>query len=234
MRIRIRVISVLLFLSIAVVAGAQSIWPGGRGPVIGVDLLVGTPSAVKDVFQTVFPGASLRFIASPTIEFSLDYAFMDIGYYYPESGNGPWRGPIRWSSMPERFDGSPVNWIFFHTSHFIAPQVWYLASLEQYGAPLAIRVGAGPAISFVIPNEAARFYPGLSDAFEEFKSGFKTYLGFSFRVGIEYRQWKFGRFGMEYLFVIDSLTDLAGNIGSYGMDYINRAGNLVVFTGIRL
>jgi hypothetical protein len=226
-------VAALLFLA-AASAAAQSFWPRGGGPYIGVDALVGTPSAVGDVFHAAFPGVSLRYVASPNLEFSLDYAFMDIGYYYPETGDGPWRGPLRWSSMPEGFGPTGLGWIFYHTVHFIAPQAWYVAPLERYGAPIAIRVGAGPAISLIVPNEAARFYPGLAEAFEEFRSSFKAYLGLSLRLGLEYRPWRFARIGIEYLFLVDSLAGLAGDIGSYGMDYFKRAGNVVVFTGIRL
>jgi hypothetical protein len=205
-----------------------------EGPYIGLDLMVGTPSARADVFRSVFPGASLRYIASPHLEFSLDYAFMDIEYYYPESGSGPWVGPIQWSSMPDRFSSLKLDWIFYHTKHFISPQIWYVAPLEALGLPLAIRLGAGPAISLIVPNEAAKYYPGLSDAFEQFKESFKAYLGLSLRVGIEYRPWRFGRVGLEYLFIVDSLPDFAGDMAREGLGYFEKAGNLVVFTGLRL
>jgi hypothetical protein len=214
--------------------GQGSAWPGGGGPYIGVDFFVGTPSAMGDAFTAAFPGASLRYIASERLEFSLDYAFMDVEYYYPESGNGPWKGPVQWSSMPSAFSDMRSDWIFYHTKHFLAPQAWYVAPLDEYGAPLSIRVGAGPAISLIVPNEAAKFYPGLSDAFEQFKESFKAYLGFSLRLGAEYKPWRFARLGVEYLFLVDSLAGLAGEIGANGMEYFKRSGNFIVYAGGRL
>jgi hypothetical protein len=213
---------------------SRSIWPDGGGPYAGVDVIAGTPSALGDVFRSAFVGASLRFIASRNLEFSLDYAFMDIEYYYPETGSGPWRGPVPWSSVPPPLSGMKDGWIFYHTKHFIAPQVWYIAPLEDLGLPLAVRVGAGPAISFLVPSEAALYYPGLSDAFEQFRVGFQTFLGMSLRLGLEYRLWNFARLGIEYLFIVDSFTDMAGDISRYGLDYFNRAGNFLVFAGARL
>ena len=136
--------------------------------------------------------------------------------------------------MPARFDGLKDSWIFFHTRHFIAPQVWYVAPLEEYGAPLAIRVGAGPAISLIVPNEAASYYPGLSAAYKEFAASFKAYLGLSLRVGLEYRPWSWARLGVEYLFVVDSLTAMAGDISRDALGYVERSGNFIVFTGIRI
>jgi hypothetical protein len=226
-----------VFLSLATGAAAfcaGPIWRGVGGPYIGVDFTAGTPSAMGDVFRAAFPGASLRFIASPRLEFSLDYAFMETGYYYPESGSGPWTGPIPWSSMPGKYDGLEDSWIFYHTKHFISPQVWYLAPLEDYGWPLAIRLGAGPAISLIVPSESATYYPGLSGAYKEFESGFKAFLGLSLRAGLEYRPWPWARLGLEYLFVVDSLVDMAANLSSEGLDFVSRAGNFVVFTGIRI
>jgi hypothetical protein len=236
MRIERALVAILLCMAAAAAwAGPRAtLWPGGAGPYIGVDLLVGTPSARGDVFKAVFPGASLRFLASRHLEFSLDYAFMEIEYYYPESGAGPWHGPLQWSSMPDRFSGMRPDWIFYHTKHFIAPQAWYVAPLDDLGLPLAIRIGAGPAISLIVPNEAAKFYPGLSDAFEQFKESFKAYLGLSLRLGLEYRPWSHARIGLEYLFVVDSLIGMAGDMAKYGLDYLDRAGNFLVFAGARL
>jgi hypothetical protein len=225
----------VIVLLLGSAAGAQnSLWPDGGGPYVGVDAIVGTPSARGDIFRKAFVGASLRYIASPKLEFSLDYAFMDLEYYYPETSSGPWKGPVRWSSVPDRFAGLRDGWIFYHTKHFISPQIWYVAPLERYGMPLALRLGLGPAISFIVPNEAAQYYPGLSDAFEEFKSSFKAYLGLSLRFGLEYRQWRFARIGLEYLFIVDSFPDLAGDLGRYGLDYFDKAGNLLLFAGLRL
>lgn len=219
----------ILLPLLAAAAGAEI-----SRPFLGVDAMVGTPSAMKDVFRTAFPGASLRYIASPHLEFSLDYAFMETEYYYPESGSGPWVGPAEWSSVPGRFGDLRSSWIFYHTKHFIAPQAWYVASLEGYGAPLALRLGAGPAISLLKPNEAAKYYPGLSDAFEQFRSSFKAYLGLSVRLGLEYRPWSFFRVGVEYLFIVDSLSQMAADASRSGLDYFRNSGNFIVFTGIRI
>jgi hypothetical protein len=175
----------LLALAPGPLSSQSSPWPDGGGPYLGLDLIAGTPSALQDVFRGGFPGASLRYIASPNLEFSLDYAFMEIAYYYPETASGPWRGPVAWSSMPARFSGMQESWIFYHTKHFLAPQAWYIAPLEAFDQPLAIRLGAGPAISFVIPNETAKFYPGLSDAFDLFNRSFNTFLGLSLRARLE-------------------------------------------------
>ncbi len=235
---RLAVAVAALFLAAAVSsAGAQaarSLWAGGGGPHIGVDALVGTPSSQADVFRKGFVGASLRYMASRNLEFSLDYAFMDFEYYYPESSSGPWTGPVPWSSVPATFSSMKDSWIFYQTRHFLAPQVWYVAPLEDYGLPMAIRLGAGPALSFVVPNEAAQYYPGLSDAFDQFASNFKAYLGLSLRLGLELRPLTWGRVGLEYLFVVDSLIDMAAELGHYGLDYAGRAGNFVVYAGLRL
>ena len=221
---------------LAPVAGAQgrSIWADGGGPYAGVDVFVGTPSALGDVFRSAFVGASLRFIASRNIEYSLDYAFMDFEYYYPASGSGPWIGPVPWSSMPASLNGYKDSWIFYQTKHFLAPQIWYVAPLDDFGWPLAIRVGAGPAISFLVPSQAARYYPGLSDAFTQFKETFRTFLGLSLRLGLEYRPGSFARFGFEYLFVVDSLPEMGADIARFGFDYLNRSGNFLIFAGARL
>ncbi|MDP3179979.1 MAG: hypothetical protein Q8M76_18855 [Spirochaetaceae bacterium] len=214
--------------------GQGSGWRGGGGPYLGLDVYVGTPSAASDAFRAAFPGASLRYIATKRLEFSLDYAFMDVEYYYPESGDGPWKGPVQWSSMPSAFEDMRGDWIFYHTKHFLAPQAWYVAPLDEYGAPLSIRLGAGPAISLIVPNEAAKFYPGLSDAFAQFKESFQAYLGLSLRLGVEYKPWRFARLGVEYLFLVDSLADFAGDIGANGMDFFKRSGNFIVYAGVRL
>ncbi len=224
----IRVASAAILFSCALASAAAQ---GGR---LGVDLFAGTPSARADVFRSAFPGLSLRYIASPNFELSLDYAFMETEYYYPESGSGPWTGPVQWSSMPDGFSGMRSSWIFYHTKHFISPVAWYIAPLESYGAPFAVRVGAGPALSLIVPNESTKYYPGLSDAFDQFKQSFKAYLGLSFRLGLEYRPARFARIGLEYLFVVDSLMDAATAAARLGFDYFDRAGNLLVFAGFRL
>lgn len=226
----------MLFILLAsgVAWGEGSLWPSGGGPYLGVDLFVGTPSARGDVFRSVFPGASLRFIASRHFELSLDYAFMDIEYYYPETPSGPWAGPTQWSSMPPRFAGMRADWIFFHTKHFIAPLAWYVAPLDELGLPLALRLGAGPAVSLIVPNESAVYYPGLSAAFEQFRQSFKAYLGLTLRVGLEYRPWNLVRFGVEYLFVVNALADFAGELARDPVGYFDKAGNFLVFAGLRL
>jgi hypothetical protein len=231
-----RAAAILFAMAAAAGAAAQSSsWPGGKAPFIGVDVMVGTPSARGDVFRNAFPGLSLRYLASRNFEVSLDYAFMDVGYYYPESGSGPWAGPVPWSSIPSRFEDMKDSWIFFHTKHFLAPQLWYVAPLDELlELPLALRLGVGPAISFLVPNEAAQYYPGLSDAFTLFNESFKAYLGFSVRLGLEYKPWNLIRVGAEYLFVVDSLTSVAGDVGKLGIRYFQRAGNFVVYTGVRI
>jgi len=234
MRLAAAALALAAALSCAGAEGRRSLWAGGGGPYLGVDALVGTPSLQSDIFRKAFVGASLRYVASRNLEFSLDYAFMDFDYYYPESPSGPWTGPVPWSSVPAAFSSMKDSWIFYQTRHFLAPQVWYVAPLEDYGLPMAIRLGAGPALSFVIPNEAARYYPGLSDAFDQFASSFKAYLGLSLRLGLELRPLTWGRVGLEYLFVVDSLTDMASELGRYGFDYAGRAGNFLVYAGLRL
>jgi hypothetical protein len=228
--------AILIALATAAFAAAEgSPWPGGRGPFIGVDLMVGTPSAGADVFRNAFPGISLRYLVSRNFEVSLDYAFMDVGYYYPESGAGPWEGPVPWSSIPSRFEGMKDSWIFYHTKHFLAPQLWYVAPLDELlEFPLSLRVGLGPAISFLVPNESAKYYPGLSDAFALFNESFDAYLGLSVRLGLEYKPRGLLRIGAEYLFVVDSLTGLAAEAGRLGLEYFRRAGNLVIYTGLRI
>jgi hypothetical protein len=232
-----RILAAALFLlSLGAASGEGSVipWAGGGGPHFGLDLFVGTPSARADVFRSVFPGASLRYIATRNLEFSLDYAFMETEYYYPVSGSGPWVGPVEWSSMPANFSGMKDNWIFFQTKHFLAPQIWYVAPLDELELPAAIRVGIGPAISFLVPNEAARYYPGLSDAFSQFTKTFDAFLGLSLHLGLEYRPMDFVHVGVEYLFLVDKVTEVASGIGSYGVKYFERAGNLMVFAGVRL
>ncbi len=229
-------LAVSLIFSLAAAVFAPAVSGEGRDARIGVDIFVGTPSAASDIFQAVFPGVSLRYHHAGGMEFSLDYAFMGFEYYYPESPSGPWSGPVEWSSMPSRFEGLRSGWIFYQTKHFIAPQIWYVASLERYGQPLAIRVGAGPAFSLVIPGESAKFYPGLADAFEQFEKDFDIHPGWSFRLGLEYlpRRLSALRFGAEYLFVIDSVTNFASDIGTWGTEYIDRSGNVLVFAGVRI
>jgi len=209
--------------------------PGGGGPRFGIDAFVGTPSAFGDAFRSVFFGASLRYIVSPNLELSLDYAFMDVGYYYPEDAQGDsWAGPVPWSSMPERYEGMRSSWIFYHTRHFLAPQLWYLAPLDRFELPLALRVGAGPAFSFLVANDAADYYPGLAEAYALFKKDFEAYLGLSLRLGLEYRPGRFWRLGLEYLFIVDSFSGLADDLGRYGFGYVERSGNLLAFVGARL
>lgn len=232
---RVALTLAVLLAGLASPAAAEgSIWPGGKGPFIGVDTFVGTPSASSDVFRSAFYGLSLRYIASRNFEISLDYAFMDVGYYYPEGASGPWTGPLPWSSLPSQFDGMKSSWIFYHTKHFLSPQLWYVAPLDRYELPLSLRVGVGPAISFLVPNEAAEYYPGLSDAFDLFNQSFKAYLGLSVRLGVEYRPWNLVRAGVEYLFIVDSLTEMARDIGQYRLEYFDKAGNFLVYVGVRI
>jgi hypothetical protein len=236
--IRLRRVTAALFIGLCVVLSGEqaqgSIWPGDLGPFVGLDVMLGTPSAMRDVFRTGFPGVSLRYIASRNIEFSLDYAFMDIEYYYPETASGPWKGPIQWSSMPDRFQALRSDWIFYHTKHFLAPTAWYVAPLDVFDLPLAVRVGAGPAISIIVPNEAARYYPGLASAFEEFSQSYKAYLGLSLRLGLEYRPLRFARLGVEYLFVVDRPSDMVTGLGVDALGWFERAGNFIFFAGLRL
>lgn len=202
----------------------------------GLDLSVGTPSAMADVFKGVFPGLSLRYMLTRRIGFSLDYAFMGFEYYYPESPTGPWVGPVAWSSMPSRFADLRSDWIFYQTRHFIAPQIWYVTSLDPSGQAVHLRLGVGPAFSFLVPSQAALYYPGLSDAFQQFSTDFEVHPGWAFRLGFEYRP-RFARFlrmGAEYLFLIDSLTTFASDLGSGTLEYIDRSGNFLLFAGVRL
>ncbi|HCM25117.1 MAG: hypothetical protein A2Z99_18580 [Treponema sp. GWB1_62_6] len=229
-----RMLATLLIFVFSAAVSTAAAFAQGRDVRFGVDFFVGTPSASSDIFRAVFPGVSLRYRHSGRIEFSLDYAFMDFEYYYPESPSGPWMGPVDWSSMPSRFDKLRGDWIFYQTKHFIAPQVWYIASLERYGQPLAIRLGAGPAFSLVIPSESAKFYPGLADAYEQFKKDFDIHPGWSFRLGLEYKPWRAVRLGAEYLFVIDSVTSFASDIGVWGTEYLDRSGNVLIFAGVRI
>ncbi|MFH2114017.1 MAG: hypothetical protein ABIJ86_05880 [Spirochaetota bacterium] len=202
----------------------------------GLDTFVGTPSAADDVFKGVFPGLSLRYMMNDRFGFSLDYAFIGFEYYYPESPSGPWAGPVAWSSMPSRFSDLQDDWIFYQTRHFIAPQMWYLTSLDPVRQAFTLRLGAGPAISFLIPAEAALYYPGLSDAFEQFNKDFEIHPGWSFRLGLEFQPQFAGflRFGAEYLFLIDSITTFASEVSSSALDYIDRSGNFLLFAGVRL
>ncbi len=209
-------------------------WFDGRDPHLALDFVAGTPSARADVFKSAFFGASLRYMLNRQVGLGLDYAFMDVGYYYPESSAGPWAGPLPWSSVPDRYGGMKDSWIFYHTKHFISPQAWYVASLGELELPLALTVSGGPAISFLVPNEAAEFYPGLSDAFSVFKESFEAYLGFALKLGLEFRPFDYMRVGAEYLFIVDSFTGMASEIGRLGVDYFRRAGNLAIFTGVRL
>jgi hypothetical protein len=222
-----------LLLAAQAAPAFDSPWPDG-GQRIGLDLFVGAPAVASGGFIGVFPGASLRYLASPRFELSLDYAFIGFEYYYPESGQGPWRGPVPWSAVPGRFSGLRSDWIFYHTKHFVAPQAWVVAPFEALGQSFALRLGAGPALSFVVPSEAAKYYPGLSEAFSEFSTSFEAYLGLSFRVGLEYRPWGFARFGLEYLFIADSLATFGADLSREGIEYVKRSGNLVLFVGGRL
>lgn len=220
-----------LFLCLAAKVSAQE--PDSR---IGADIFIGTPSAADDVFRGVFPGLSLRFMLNRKVGFSLDYAFLGFEYYYPETPSGPWAGPVEWSSMPSRFSHLRSDWIFYQTRHFIAPQIWYLSSLDAEGQALFLRLGAGPAFSFLLPAQAAKYYPGLSDAFTQFNEDFEVYPGWSFRMGLEYKPSfaPFLRLGAEYLFLIDSLVTFAADLSSGAWDYLDRAGNFLIFVGVRL
>ena len=224
---------VLLLFSLSLAVGVSAQEGEGR---FGADIFVGTPSAMDDVFKGVFPGLSLRFMLNGRVGFSLDYAFIGFEYYYPESSSGPWAGPVAWSSMPSRFSDLRADWIFYQTRHFIAPQVWYLTTLDPDRQAFTLRLGAGPAFSFLLPAEAARYYPGLSDAFEQFSKDFEIHPGWSFRLGLEYQPEfaRFLRFGAEYLFLIDSLTTFASELSSGALDYIDRSGNFLLFAGVRL
>lgn len=159
---------------------------------------------------------------------------MDIEYYYPESPAGPWHGPVPWSSMPARFEDFRDGWIFYQTRHYLAPHAWYLAPLGRYDSPFAIRLGAGPALSFVIASESARFYPGLSEAFEQFASGFEAWLGLSLHAGAEYQGWRHVRLGAEYLFVVDTIDQAVRNLGRDPWGWIAAAGNVLLYAGVRL
>ena len=143
---------------------------------------------------------------------------------------------MAWSSMPSHFADLRADWIFYQTRHFIAPQVWYLTTLDPDRQAFTLRLGAGPAFSFLLPAEAARYYPGLSDAFEQFSKDFEIHPGWSFRLGLEYRPEfaRFLRFGAEYLFLIDSVTTFASELSNGALDYIDRSGNFLLFAGVRL
>ncbi|MFH2113925.1 MAG: hypothetical protein ABIJ86_05385, partial [Spirochaetota bacterium] len=230
-----RISAMMLFIFI-ILGLAASVSGEEREARFGLDTFIGTPSAMDDVFKGVFPGLSLRFMLNGKIGFSLDYAFIGFEYYYPESPSGPWIGPVAWSSMPARFADLQADWIFYQTRHFIAPQVWYVTSLDSSGQEVSVRLGAGPAFSFLIPAESALYYPGLSDAFEQFNNDFEIHPGWSFRLGFEYRP-RFARFlrlGAEYLFLIDSLTAFASEVSSDVLDYVDRSGNFLLFLGVRL
>ena len=203
-------------------------------PHFGLDLFVGTPSAADDIFQAVFPGISLRYLYSPHVEFSLDYAFLALEYYYPKSPSGPWVGPVEWSSVPSRFNGLKDSWIFYHTRHYISPLAWYVERFDEGRSPFALRVGAGPVLSLVIPNGSADYYPGLSDAFEQFELDFDMHPGWSIAVGLEYAPWRLLRVGVEYLFIVDSLPDFVDNMGHSGLNYVEQAGNFRLFAGLRI
>jgi len=211
--------------------GARDAGPYHR---FGFDLMAGTPSALTDVFRSAFFGASFRYMITEKLGLGLDYAFMDLEYYYPEGADGPWAGPVPWSSVPDRFSGLRDSWIFYHTKHYLAPQLWYFESLSEFGTPLTIRLGLGPAISFLVPSESASYYPGLSDAYSLFKESFEAYLGFSIELGLEYELGEHLRLGGEYLFIADSASDLAGDVARYGLDYFRRSGNFVFLAGVRL
>jgi len=205
-----------------------------RTPHFGLDVFVGTPSAADDIFQAVFPGISLRFLYSRNVEFSLDYAFIALEYYYPKSPSGPWVGPVEWSSVPSRFSGLRDSWMFYHTRHYISPLAWYVERFDEGNSPFALRVGAGPVLSLVIPNGSADYYPGLSDAFEKYELDFDIHPGWSVAVGLEYAPWRLFRVGVEYLFIVDSLPDFVDNMGRSGLNYVDKAGNLKLFMGLRI
>jgi hypothetical protein len=235
MRISARILALTLMMAAAIPAAAEE-WavPESRKPVFGFDVAVGTPSALGDVFRTAFFGVSARYFFTPEIAVSLDYAFMEKEFYYPASASGPWVGPVPWSTLPSRFEDMRDSWIFYHTKHLLAPQLWYIAPFELLELPLAVRVGGGPAISFIVPSEAAEYYPGLSDQFEVFRQDFKAFLGFSVRLGLEVELFEHLRVGADYLFIVDSAAEMAGDVGSFGIDYFDRAGNVVIFAGFRI
>jgi opacity protein-like surface antigen len=232
---RLAVFVALLMIASAACAQDTTMPPDqAHRPHFGLDVFVGTPSAADDIFQAVFPGISLRFLYSRNIEFSLDYAFIALEYYYPKSPSGPWVGPVDWSSVPSRFNGLRDSWIFYHTRHYISPLAWYVERLNEGHSPFALRVGAGPVLSLVIPSGSADYYPGLSDAFEKFELDFDVHPGWSVAVGLEYAPWRLLRVGVEYLFIVDSLPDFVENMGHSGLNYVDKAGNLKLFVGLRI
>ncbi len=202
--------------------------------VFGMDAFMGAPSLFNGVFDAPFPGISLRFRATPTLEFSLDYAFMNIEYYYPEEASGAWFGPVPWSSMPELFAAYRDSWLFYQTKHFLAPFVWYRSILSETPVHLTLRLGLGPAFSLIIPNEASQYYPGFLDEFTAFSQSFSINLGAASRIGLETALWDNFVFGADLLFIVDSFVNVASDIAHYGYGYIERAGNLLLFIGVRI
>jgi len=207
-------------------------WPDGQ-PHIALDLFVGAPLNPADTFTNPFPGASLRFFASSNIEFGIDYIFLGTDYYYPESPSGSWQGPVEWSSMPAGFR-SQSDWIFYQTRHFISPMVWYVVPPSPDALPFAVRLGLGPALSFVVPSGAADYYPGLSQSFSQFSSGFKAFLGASLAMGVEFRLGSVATLGAQCRMVVDSFTTMVDDIGRLGLSWLGEAGIITASAGLRL
>jgi len=233
----IRALALILAVSVTAQGLAAEIfspWSDGRAR-LGLDLSLGTPSGLKDVFRSAFPGVSLRYLATRNFEFSLDYAYLEMSYYYPTSPSGPWAGPVPWSSVPASFSGMRTDWLFYQTRHFLAPQAWYVGSLEEaLGLPLDLRVGLGPALTLVVPSEALKYYPSLADAVANFSSTFKAYLGLSFHAGLGWHPTDWFRLGAEYLFVVDSPFDVMTELWRDPLGWVERSGNLVLTAGVRL
>ncbi|MCX7023255.1 MAG: hypothetical protein NT080_01375 [Spirochaetes bacterium] len=218
-----------LALVLSLPAAAQE----GLPHILGIDLVVGTPSSVQDVFRSVTVGASVRWLMSYNVELSLDYFFLGTEYYYPDPDSGDWVGPVPWTSVPQNWGVDASDWIFYHTRHYLAPKAWLLIPSEPYGG-FAARFGTGPALSFVVPSEAATYYPELADAFAEFETTFEAYLGWTLDAGLEWRPMKLLAVGFEYLFVADDLRTILASFARDWLGYLDRSGNLVIYLGVRI
>ncbi len=201
--------------------------------VLGVDFTIGTPSSFQDIFRSVSLGASVRWLATDRIEVSLDYFYLGKEFYYPDSGD--WYGPVPWTSVPSG-DIHAYDWIFYHTRHYIAPKAWYLVPLDALSeaGDFDLRLGTGPALNFIIPSEAAIYYPELADAFEQFEKTFDAYLGWTVNVGLEYHPVPLVALGFEYMFLIDDFTKIAYSMSQDWLGYLDKAGNFVFYVGMRI
>lgn len=111
-----------------------------------------------------------------------EYLYAGKDFYYFDSANARWSGPVRWSQVPSG-ESSRSDWQFYRRRHVVGGSVGLSYPLGRLG----LYSTAGIMINIVEPSDVADSYPAFKDAVTSSSLGEgPVFASYAFRFGAVY------------------------------------------------